>query len=74
MNFKLHKAIQAANNGVGELLTTNFYEQHMPPADHMRAIRQSWIYLMDALDAISGYQAEIDAREAARIEAMRDAI
>lgn len=66
MNHKLHSAITHANNGVGGLLTVEFYEQHMPAYDHKSAIRQARIYLMDALDELSSYQAEIDAREAAK--------
>jgi hypothetical protein len=64
--FMLHTAMSQANNGVGGLLTVQFYEQHMPHSDLKNAIRQARIYLMDALDALSSYQAEIDAREAAK--------
>ena len=63
MNFKLYQSMCAANYAVGQLMMVEFNGTHHMPQDE--SIKTARKYLMDALDALSSYQATLPAKEAA---------
>lgn len=67
MKFKLYQAVCAANYAVGQMVGADFSRNnHMDDVSSIVAARK---YLMDSLDALSAYQAEIDAEAKAKVAA-----
>ncbi|HCE08730.1 MAG TPA: hypothetical protein DEQ40_09055 [Oxalobacteraceae bacterium] len=69
MNFELHQAICAANNSVGQLMSADFARTHHMADTEEAAISYARKLLMDALDALSSYQAKNSAEAKSKVAA-----
>lgn len=69
MKFKLHQAQAAAMRAAEQILQTDFHSQHH--MDQLIPLHDARQKLMDALDALSAYEASIPATSTTRMEAAR---
>jgi hypothetical protein len=63
MNFKLHQAMISAHRAAEQILNTDFNAQH--GMDQLIPLKDARDKLMDALDALSAYQATLKSKQVA---------
>ena len=63
MNFKLNQALSASLRASEQILSTDFHSQH--GMDQLIPLKDARDKLMDALDALSAYQATLKSKQVA---------